>query len=425
MEPFALNADGTLPAPRSRPSWVRDRIGRFDSKLNPQTRKLKWERMAQSPSAFFEGAGHLFWADFARSPLLEGFGGSKKTRLWINGDALYSRFTGLADASGRLVFDLGAFDECVVADYQFDLLRLCVSLALAARENRSGPKAAHRMALECARSYWREVKSCRWYKNVRHFPWDEEQASGSIRHFLSNLRKTHGYPQMMERWTKAGKRGLRWKAAPGAEWGALPKESARKLEKALSGYAGDLKPWPGPKPRFFEVSDLARRAGPGGREAFWALVRVKEEGENPFRILEVRRETQPAAWDALPKKNRRKIRELCGGSQSLRAELGRRALSRDTDPWLGRLELKDGEFLVAENSPFGDSLPAALLDEGAASQFGAILARAHCRAKDSFAKNAFEAVKADKKAFRKLMAEASLAYADQVESDFQGFRRPG
>ncbi len=425
MEPFALNADGSPPSPRSRPSWVRDRIGQFDRKLNPQARKLKWIRMAQSPSAFFEGAGHLFWADFIPSPLLENFGGGKKTRLWIAGDALYSRFTGLADASGRLVFDLGAFDECVVADYQLDLLRLCASLALAVRENRRGPKAVYRMALECARSYWREIKSCRWYESVRYFPWDEEQASGSLRQFLSNLRKTHGYPQLVERWAKAGKAGPRFKTAPGTELEALPKEASRKLEKALLGYAGDLKPWPGPKPRLFEVADLAHRARPDGRDCFWALVRVREEGENPYRILEVGEQTQPVGWEVLPKKNRRKMRELCGDSQSLRAELGCRALSRQTDPWLGRLEWKDGEFLVAERSPFGDSLPGALLDEGAASQFGAILARAHCRARDSFAKNAFESIKADKKAFRRQVAEAALAYADQVESDYQNFRRAG
>ncbi len=426
MEPFTLNADGSPTPARPRPSWVRDRIGRYDRKLDPNTRKTKWALMAQSPYSFFQYASHLFWSDFAKSPLLDSFGGDKKTRLWINGNPLWGRFTSFTDASGRLVFDLGSFDECVVADYQFDLLRLEVSLALAARENQQGPKAVYRMVLECARSYWREIKSCRWYENVRYSPWDEEQASGSLRHFLSNVRKTHGYPPMLERWAKAGKPGLRLKTSGSKDLEALPKEASKKLEKALLWYAGDLKPWPGPKPRLFEVVDLARCINPdlaGGILAcYWALVRIKEEGENPYRILEVKREVEPAAWDDLPKKARRKTRELCGDSQVLRVELGCRALARDPDPWLGRLELKDGEYLVREKSPFESSLPGAMLDDGAAIQLGAILARAHSRAKNSFAKAAFEAIKADKKAFRKQLAEASLAYAAQVEADHQGFR---
>jgi len=422
VEPFTLNADSTPATPRTRPSWVRDRIVRFDRKLDPQKRKLKWARMSQSPSVFFRQTGHLFWADFARSPLLDNFGGGKKTRLWINGDALIDHFTSLTDTSGRLVLDLAHFDGCVIADYQFDLFRLGVSLALNAMENRQNPKAVYRMVLEYARAYWREVKSCRWYENVRFSPWDEEQSSGSIRHFLAGIRKTRGYLQMLELWTKAGKAGLRFKTSGnGAELGVFPKEGAKKLEKALLWYAGDLKPWPGPKPRVFEVTDLALSSN-DAMGSYWALVRVKEEGENPYRILELRREGEPHSWDFLPKKARRKTRDLCGDNQALRAELGCRALARSQDPWLGRLELKDGDYLVREKSPFEASLPGPMVDEGAAIQLGAILARAHCRAKDSFAKSAFEAIKADKKAFRKQVAEIALAYSAQVEADYQSFR---
>lgn len=421
MDPFTLNADGTPATPRTRPSWVRDRIGRFDRKLDPQSRKLKWARIGQSPALFFHHAGHLFWADFAASPLLDRFGGGKKTRLWINGNALFDHFTSSTDTAGRLVMDLARFDDCVIADYQFDLLRLGVSLALAARENHQGPKAVYRMVFEYARSYWREVKSCRWYENVRFSPWDEEQSSGSLRHFLADIRKTRGYPQMLERWTKAGKAGLRFKTSVNGELASFPKEGAKKLEKALLCYAGDLKPWPGSKPRVFEVADLALPLN-GGPAVCWALVRMKEEGENPYRILELRREAEPFSWDFLSKKARRKMRDLFGDNQALRAELGCRALARSQDPWLGRLELKDGDYLVREKSPFEASLPVAMVDEGAAIQLGAILARAHCRAKDSFAKSAFEAIKADKKAFRKQVAETVLAYSAQVEADHQSFR---
>ncbi len=425
VEPFNLNADGASPAPRPRPSWVRDHIARFNRKLEPRFRKLKGTLLSQSPFAFFRGTDHLFWADFGRSPLLEEFGGGKKTRLWISGDAHCGNFGSFTDATGRLVYDLDDFDETIVADYQMDLFRLAVSLVLAGRENKRAPKSIHRMAVECGWGYWREIKACRWYKNVRHIPWDEEAASGSLRHFLNHTRKHLGVLPTLERFTQTGKNGLRFKTGTGKELEALPPETAKKLEKALKWYAGDLKPWPAGKPRVFEVLDLARRlkAGIGseGLDRFYALARVKDEGEEPYRILEIKQQVKPSPWDELPPKAKRKTRELSEESQALRVDLGTRALSRHTDPWLGRLEWKGDEYSVRERSPYKATLPETLLDEVAAGQLGAILARAHCRAKDSFAKNAYELIKPERKAFRKGLAVIAQAYADQVEMDFQSF----
>ena len=63
-----------------------------------------------------------------------------------------------------------------------------------------------------------------------------------------------------------------------------------------------------------------------------------------------------------------------------------------------------------------------MLDEGVAQQLGAILARAHCRSKETFARKAFERIQEDKKGFRKRVLEISHAYADQVEEDYRSFQ---
>jgi hypothetical protein len=85
------------------------------------------------------------------------------------------------------------------------------------------------------------------------------------------------------------------------------------------------------------------------------------------------------------------------------------------------LETQGGEFIVREHSAFKAVLPGAMLDENAAYQLGAILARAHCRTRDSFAKKTFGGIREDKKGFRKLVTGLSHAYADQVEEDYRGF----
>lgn len=381
--------------------------------------------MAQSPWAFFQGTNHLFWADLGESDWLGAFGGGKGTRIWIDGNLHCGNFGSFTDATDRLVYDLNNFDESIVADYQFDLWRLGVSLVLLGRKNKKNPKTLRRMVVECARGYWREIKSCRWYKSLSQVPWDEEQSAQSLRHYLAHARKNFGFPHMLECWTKPGKNGLGFKTQGNSELEILPKEMARKLEKALKDYALRLKPWPMEKPRVFEIESLARRLNPGpeaeGQKHYCALVRVREEAQNPYRILLIKQQVEPSAWDHLSKKSLRKTRKLSGNNQALRVELASRALSRHPDPWLGRLEWKGEDYTVGEWSPYRGVLPDNILDESAAYQLGSILARAHCRTKGSFAKKAFESIKKDKKQFRRLVADLSLAYADQVEEDYRSF----
>ena len=426
METFTLNEDSSPRAVKPRPAWVREQIRHFNRKLEPRFREKKFTLMSQSPFSFFRGTNHLFWADFGNGSLLDAYGGGKGTRIWISGDLHCDNFGCFTDPTGRLVYDVNDFDESVMADYQFDLWRLGVSLVLAGPQNKKNPKNAARLAESCVKGYWCELKSCRWYDNLRNSHWDEEQSSQSLRHFLAHSRKHLGFPTLLERWTKTGKEGLRFKLPSNPDLEVVPKETAKKLEKGLVRYAQELRPWPMEKPRVFEVQDLARRLNAGigseGLRRYYALVRVKENGADPYRILDIKQQVEPSAWNYLSKKSRRKTRELCGDNQALRVDLANRALTRHPDPWLGQLELKEGDFTVRERSPFKDRLPLELLDDSSAYQMGAVLARAHCRAKDSFAKKAFDNIRGNKSAFRKLMVDISLAYAAQVESDFQGFR---
>jgi uncharacterized protein (DUF2252 family) len=404
---------------------VKDHIRRFNQGLEPRSREKKFSLMTQSPWSFFQGTNHLFWADLGESEWLGAFGGDKGTRTWICGDLHYGNFGSFTDATGRLVYDLNNFAESMVADYQFDLWRLGVSLVLLGRKNKKNPKTIRRMVVECARGYWREIKSCRWYKSLSQAPWDEEQSAQSLRHYLAHARKHYGFPPMLEHWTKPGKNGLGFKTQGNPDLEIVPKETIQKFEKALKDYAKHLQPWPMEKPRVFEIESLARRLNkdPGSEDQkhYYALVRVREEAQNPYRILQINQRVEPSAWDHLSKKSLRKTRKLCGNNQALRVELAGRALSRHSDPWLGRLEWKGDDYTVGELSPYDGVLSDNMLDENAATQLGGILARAHCRAKGSFAKKVFESIKKDKKRFRRLVADLSLAYADQVEEDYRSF----
>src|SRR5262245_25391251 len=67
-------------AASSRAAWARRQIRAWNASLTAEDRDAKFERMAESPYAFFRGTNHLFWADFARDARLRTYGGVAATR---------------------------------------------------------------------------------------------------------------------------------------------------------------------------------------------------------------------------------------------------------------------------------------------------------------------------------------------------------
>ncbi len=101
--------------------------------LPPTDRQAKYAKMAASPFVFFRGTNHVFCADFAGDPRLSQFGGSRM-RTWLQGDLHVENFGAFSNDEGDVVYDSNDFDEAVIADYQYDLWRMAVSIVLVARE---------------------------------------------------------------------------------------------------------------------------------------------------------------------------------------------------------------------------------------------------------------------------------------------------
>src|SRR4051794_41141790 len=126
------------PDPHELARWQleRDRAGtsRF-----PGLFERKISRMAVSPLAYLRGSAPLFYRPLAEHPELRG--GPDDTG-WICGDAHLENFgvyrTDAKKSDGKseekVVFDVNDFDEAVIAPLRFDVLRLCTSLVLGARQ---------------------------------------------------------------------------------------------------------------------------------------------------------------------------------------------------------------------------------------------------------------------------------------------------
>ena len=117
-----------------RPSNVISALQEWNKDLTPCDREAKYCKMASAPLVFYRGTDHLYWADFVGDERLEQFG-SHETRTWLQGDLHAYNFGSFDNHSGEVVFDLNDFDECIYADYQYDVWRMAVSIVLIARQN--------------------------------------------------------------------------------------------------------------------------------------------------------------------------------------------------------------------------------------------------------------------------------------------------
>lgn len=94
----------------------------------------KYCKMASAPLIFYRGTNHLFWSDFSDDKRLRYFG-NRQTKTWLQGDLHAYNFGSYSNSKEEVVYDLNDFDETFIADYQYDLWCMAVSLVLVARQN--------------------------------------------------------------------------------------------------------------------------------------------------------------------------------------------------------------------------------------------------------------------------------------------------
>jgi len=334
-------------------------------------------------------------------------------------------FGAFTDSQDRLVYDINDFDESVIADYQFDLWRLAISLVLLGKQNQLKPHHVKSLVQGFAKGYFHEIESCHDDGGACEKVLDHRNATGILKQFLHHTRRIYGKKKMLERWTEEIQGDLRFKVKANPDLEAIPAGLAPLLRDALEEYADHLKPWPLKSLGLFEVKDLAQRlhqgVGARGLNRYYALLKVEAGPKEKYRILDIKLQPKPSPWAFLPSKAKEKTKEACDGDHGLRTALAFQALGQAVDPWLGWLKLEDGEYSVRERSPYKAVLAFNQMDAGLSRQLGEILARAHCRAKKKFALKAWDRLKEKEAPFAQALQVIAHAYADQVELDYQSF----
>jgi len=405
-----------------RERWLVDELRSVNSRLSPSDREDKFAVMSKSVTAFYRGAAQLYWHDLGRSPLLKVFGGPD-TVAWLCGDLHLGNLGSFHDADGEVIFDINDFDEAVIADYQLDLWRLCVSIILTVGTQDRPMPSPHEMVAACVRSYLDTMKACRNRPHEAKLPLSQEHATGVLRRFLTAVATDRSRERMLADWTMDGPHGTvlavhenRNLALPThavlEDIAAAIRDYAKRQATALRRHHG---------PHLISIATrLHAGLGAYGLNRYYVLLeRPQRDG---LLILDLKRQPDPSPWPYLPKALRHQTARKSGGDSATRTVVAQRRLGVRTDPFLGAIQLAGEGYSVRERSPWKAALPDEELDCACLEQIGALVARAHARAHEGLPAALKQRLQGEKERFLDYTWDVAAAYAAQVASDWRVFR---
>ncbi len=408
---------------RTRAAWVAAQIAAWNAGLSADLRAEKYAQLAQSPSIFFRGTNHLFWADQAHRADLAIYG----VDTWIEGDLHTDNVGSTLDDTGTAVFGMNDFDEAIVGDYQLDLRRLATSLVLEGRAAGVSDKDIHTALDAMSEAYLDQLDDDRKNDDENDRRFTAGATTGAIHDLLvSAAGNTNA--DLLGKWTVLDTDGRR--VLDPANEDLEPVDIAPVAAALGAGYAATLhKPIAAAQ---LAVKSVARRlhAGLGslGVERYYVLVEGPTAADGDDVILDVKAEpgATGAAYVAAPDAD----------SEGERAATAERALDVHVDDWLGWLSLGGRSFAVRAISPGKGSLAGKAFSgasklKDTATQLGRIVATFHARGDEDFdpawvpfdfEAAVHELTDGDHAGFRALLWARASSQADQVAKDWAAWK---
>ena len=394
----------------------------------------KYCKMAGSRYSLYRGTNHLFWRDFAWDWRMNRFG-SYKTRTWLNGDCHVNNFGAFHAHTVGVVYGMNDFDDSIVADYQYDLWRLAVSLVLIASQNEIKRQSQEKVIQGLSTAYLDTLRRFRKHADAAEFCYTSANTYGQLSKFLAKLEKKERRQRMIEKWTTDSGGKHRFDLALG-KLGPLCEAMREKVTTAVPDYIETLAADRNFGEKFFNVEDVAVRLGAGigslGAKRYYILLAGNDQSHpRDDIILDVKLQTRPSAY-ACATEDMRKEYATKFQHEAHRHTLAIRALRCHPDDLAGWMEFDGRYYSVLERSPYKESFPTEKLTTKKrflemAQQLGMMLATAHSRAAKffpfDFAAEVSRLTDGRAKQFGALVCDVAFAYADQVESDYQAFTK--
>jgi uncharacterized protein (DUF2252 family) len=401
----------------------------------PSLIPLRYGRMLESPFAFFRGSAIIQAHDLARTPRSGIF-------FQICGDCHLANFGGFATPERSLAFDINDFDETAPGPWEWDMKRLAASFAVAARQFGHGDELGGELVHEMVNSYRDHTETYAgmsvldiWYERITYDRLAEQAGSSNMRqHILGRMerasRRTHEnmLPKLAEevngRWRIRDAppsvfhiKGKSTLFTPTDDWMGVD-NWLEKIAPSLQEYLGTLSSERAAVLKNFEAQDLAFKvAGVGSVGTRCVILLLTDHKSAPLFLQFKEAGTSVIAKyfkSPSPVHNGRRVVE------------GQRLMQAATDAFLGWSTGPFGRHLYGRQLRDMKIAPEPELYTpekftGYARICGWALARAHAKAGGRAAEVSGYIGKGD--ALADAMEIYALSYADQVEADYEVFRK--
>jgi uncharacterized protein (DUF2252 family) len=397
-------------------------------------RRQKFEKMLASPYVFFRGSNHLYCEDFYNDWRINFFGGSKETLTWINGDAHIYNYGASADHNGQAVFCMDDFDDSIVADYQFDLWRMAISIVLDCREHDVFTKSVQKQAIRTfSKTYRQQICTHDDDEPSKEKHLTVRTADGLLKDFLKKVEKKKNRLKMLNKWTILEDGNRRFdlnnpKVRP------IDEATYHSLNQALKKYQTTVSSDLAQDALRFEVKDIVRRvrAGTGslGSARYYALLEGDTNAQADDVILDIKEQGKPPLYDHMNPEEQEEFDRLFPNPAERHA-LAFQALSEHPDKYLGWLEWDGKYFSVKQRSPFKADFPTQKLKKTKdlifmAKIWGYVLASRHKKASYVLNEMAHEMpealssmIKGKEEDFDEIVISIAFQYADCVKQDYE------
>ncbi len=404
--------------------------------ISKRDRHQKFDRMSSSPYVFFRGSNHLFWEDFYNDWRINFFGGTKETMTWINGDAHIYNYGAYANHDGQAIFCMDDFDDSIIADYQFDLWRMAVSIVLDCREHKVFKRNVQKRAVRgFAKAYREQMRSHQDDDPYNEKHLTAKSSKGLMKKFLKNVEKKKDRLKMLNKWTYQ-EDGDRCFDLANPKVKAVDEKTYKSLERALKKYRKTVSSSLAKDTTRFEVKDIVCRlsAGTGslGAERYYALLEGDSNVAEDDVIIDIKEQGKPPLYDHMNSKEQQEFDALFPNPAERHAHAFK-ALAEHPDQYLGWIKWKGKFFSVKERSPFKADFPTEKLRKSEELLFmsriwGDVLASRHKRASYVLNDQAHEMpeafstlIKGREDDFDDLVVSIAFRYADCVEQDYNYF----
>ena len=390
----------------------------------PELVPIRHGRMLVSPFTFYRGSALNMAADLAETP-------ATGARVQACGDAHLSNFGGFATPERRVIFAINDLDETHPAPWEWDVKRLATSFVLACRDNALGKGSARDAVLTCVESYRERMGEYAempvlevWYdseaiENLVKRIGDldiRERAAKVVAKAKARRVAEHDFPKLAEV-TRDGAR-IRDCVPTIYHWpGAGLRDWDTHVQAAFANYRKTLAPAVRLVLDRFEFKDIALK-----------VVGVGSVGMACFVILLMAGDADPLFLQV--KEARASVLEAFAGKSTFahhgeRVVTGQRIMQAASDMFLGWTQGPEGrQFYVRQLRDVKIKAVVEQFGSGEMQMFarwcGAALAHSHARSVEPAVISGYLG-KSDR--FDRAIAEFAVAYADQVESDYEAVRK--